>query len=321
MLEIIGNSLWDALYDLRYTIFILYFAYLVVGYLTHHKTKGYANLFKKSKKAGPLIGALLGCVPQCGFSSVMADVYSKRAISLGTLLAVFISTSDEAIPVLLGHTEFYVDMLVLIGFKVVLAIVFGYLVDLTCALIFRKSKNKVLVNANNVDEIIEKVDEEQNPCSCECHHHEHHGKENKEKREHNDHCCADNIFLDALIHTINISIFIFLASAVINILKAYIGLDFITSWLGDNAYLQILLCALVGFIPNCAGSVFLVQTYIEGGILFSAMLAGLSVGSGIGIFVLFTKNKGKKAILENLLICGLLYVFGVLSGIFVNFLY
>jgi len=316
MIEIIGNSLWDALYDLRYTIFILYFAYLIIGYLTHHKSKGYANLFRKSKKAGPLIGALLGCVPQCGFSSVMADVYSKKAVSLGTLIAVFISTSDEAIPILLGHTEFYLDMFILIAFKVGFAIIFGYLVDLVYSLIFRLSKKKISPPIENDANIIEKTDEEHNSCDCECHHHEH-----KHKHQENDNCCADNIFLDALIHTINIAIFIFLASAVINILKAYIGLDFITSWLGDNSYLQILICALVGFIPNCAGSVFLVQTYLEGGILFSSMLAGLSVGSGIGLFVLFSKNKGKKQLLENMLICGLLYVFGVISGIIVNFIY
>lgn len=317
MFEIIGLSLWEALYDLRYTIFILYFAYLIFGYLTHHKSKGYANLFKKSKETGPLIGAMLGCIPQCGFSSVMADVYSKKAITLGTLIAVFISTSDEAIPVLLGHTEFYVDMLVLIGFKIVFAIIFGYIVDLVYSLIFRKSsKMKQQVSP----EIIEKTGEEHSHCDCECHKHE----ESEEKHCHHDHdgnCCADNIFLDALIHTINIAIFIFLASAVINILKAYIGLDFITAWLGDNALLQILLCSLIGFIPNCAGSVFLVQSYIEGGILFSSMLAGLSVGSGIGIFVLWTKNKGKRGVKENLLITSLLYVFGAISGIIVNFLY
>ncbi len=320
MLEIIGESLWDALYDLRYTIFILYFAYLVIGYLTHHRAKGYANLFNKSKKTGPLIGALLGCVPQCGFSSVMADVYSKKAITLGTLIAVFISTSDEAIPILLGHTEFYLDMLILIGFKIVFAILFGFLVDLVYSLIFRKSKKAFAENSNHVTQIIEQVDEEQNPCDCECHHHEKHEHKHKHKNL-TGHCCADNIFLDALIHTINIAIFIFLATAVINVLKAYIGLDFITSWLGENPYLQILICALVGFIPNCAGSVFLVQSYIEGGILFSAMFAGLSVGSGIGIFVLFSKNRGKKAILENLLITLLLYAFGVISGIIVNFIF
>ena len=316
MFEIIGLSLWEALYDLRYTIFILYFAYLIFGYLTHHKSKGYANLFKKSRKTGPLIGALLGCVPQCGFSSVMADVYSKKAITLGTLIAVFISTSDEAIPVLLGHPEFYLDMVVLIAFKVGFAILFGYLVDLVYSWILKKTRK----SEQRVEpEVIEKTGEEHSHCDCECHKH---GDEEKHAHhEHSGNCCADNIFLDALFHTINIAIFIFLASAVINILKAYVGLDFITAWLGDNAYLQILLCALIGFIPNCAGSVFLVQSYIEGGILFSSMLAGLSVGSGIGIFVLWTKNKGKKGVKENIIISSLLYVFGVLSGIFVNFLY
>ena len=319
MLQIIGEALWDALYDLRYTIFILYFAYLLVGYLTHHKSRGYAKLLQKSKYTGPLIGAFLGCVPQCGFSSVMADVYSKKAISLGTLIAVFIATSDEAIPILIGYPSFYLDMVIMIGFKILFGIAFGYLVDFVYMLICHRTKKKFVEPPENLPEIIEKVDEEQHPCDCECHHHEH--KKEEKHRVHHDHCCADNIFLDALLHTINIAIFIFLATTIINILVSTIGLDFITSWLGDNAYVQILLCALIGFIPNCAGSVFLVELYLNGGILFSAMMAGLSVGSGIGIFILFTKNKGKKQFLENLMIMGILYAFGVMAGIFVNFIY
>ena len=319
MFEIIGEALWDALYDLRYTIFILYFAYVLIGYLTHHKSRGYAKLLQKSRYTGPLIGAFLGCVPQCGFSSVMADVYSKRAISLGTLIAVFIATSDEAIPIFVGYPNFYLDMLILIGFKLAFAIIFGYLVEVVSMLIFKKINKKIMSPPENLPEIIEEVDEEQHPCDCECHHHEH--KHEKNKMRHKEHCCADNIFLDALIHTINIAIFIFIATAIINVLVSTIGLDFITSWLGDNAFVQILLCAIIGFIPNCAGSVFLVELYLNGGILFSAMLAGLTVGSGIGIFILFTKNKGKKQLLENFMIMGILYVFGVLSGIFVNFVY
>lgn len=320
MFEIIGEALWDALYDLRFTVFILYFAYLLIGYLTHHKSRGYANLLKKSKYSGPLIGAFLGCVPQCGFSSVMADVYSKRAISIGTLIAVFLATSDEAVPILISYPNLYLDMLILLGFKLVFAIIFGYLVDFVYMLICRRTKREFVSPPENLPDIIEQVDEQQNPCDCECHHHDH-LKDEKHKKHSREHCCADNIFLDALLHTINIAIFIFVATTIINILISTIGLDFITSWLGDNAYLQILLCAVIGFIPNCAGSVFLVELFINGGVLFSAMIAGLSVGSGIGIFILFTKNKGKKQLLENLLIMSLLYVFGVVIGIFVNFIY
>lgn len=315
-MQIIGEALWDALMDTLKIVVVLYLSYLIIGYLTHHRAKGYAKLFNKSTKAGPLIGAFLGCVPQCGFSSVMADVYSKKGISLGTLIAVFIATSDEAIPIMLGHTDFYIDMLILIGFKVGFAIIFGDLVDLVYNLIFYKSKKKLSVNA---EDLIKKADEDQNPCACGCH-----GGEREEKRDEDEcdcGCCADNIFLDALIHTINISIFIFIATAIINLLISFVGLDFITGWLGDNVYLQILLCSLIGFIPNCAGSVFLVEMYLNGGIAFCSMLAGLSVGSGIGLFVLFSKNKGKKKILENLMIMGLLYVFGVVSGIIVNFIY
>lgn len=319
MWQIIGNSLWDALIDTLKIILILYFAYLLIGYLTHHKAKGYANLFNKSKKIGPLVGAFLGSVPQCGFSSVMADVYSKKAISLGTLIAVFIATSDEAIPILLGHVDFYPDMLVMIALKICFAIAFGYLVDLIYYL-FSKKKKAPKQN-DNIVEIIERVEEEQNPCDCECHHHEEEHKHEKEHKHAHGHCCADNIFLDALYHTINIAIFIFIATSLINILIECIGLDFITSWLGDSVILQILLCCLIGFIPNCAGSVLLVELYINGGIVFSAMLAGLSVGSGIGLFVLFSKNKGKKGILENLMIMGILYTFGVISGLIVNLFY
>lgn len=314
-MQVIGDALWDAFLDTLKIILVLYLAYLVIGYLTHHKSKGYAKLFKNSKKTGPLIGAFLGCVPQCGFSSVMADVYSKKAVSLGTLIAVFIATSDEAIPILLGNPDYYIDILVLIGFKVAFAILFGYIIDLFVAL-FSRGKKIDVMSSNKVEKIIENADEERHHCDCSCHDenacgHEKHDEKHK-------HCCADNIFLDALIHTLNIAIFIFIATFLINILISYVGLDFITSWLGDNAYLQILLCSLIGLIPNCASSVFLVEMYINGGIMFSAMLAGLSVGSGIGIFVLFSKNRGKKQTLQNILILLLLYGLGVVAGIITN---
>lgn len=316
MFKVIGEALWDALVDLRYMVFVLYLSYLLIGYLTHHKAKGYSNLLKKTRKTGPLIGAFLGCVPQCGFSSVMADVYSKKAISLGTLVAVFIATSDEAIPIMFGHPEAYLDILILLGFKLALAIFFGYVVDLIYNLIFIKKKKAKQIAEENIEVVIEKTEEEHNPCDCECHHHEDGHKHKKDK-----HCCADNIFLDALIHTLKITAIIFVATTIINLLIHYLGLDFITSWLGDNAYLQILICSLIGLIPNCASSVLLVELYLSGGILFSAMLAGLCVGSGVGIFVLFSKNRGKKKIFENISILVLMYAIGVASGIFVNLIY
>ena len=303
-MQIFLSALSDAALDTLKVLPILYLAYLLVAYFSHEKSKKFTNFLNKSKKAGPLVGAFLGCVPQCGFSSVMSDLYARRSITLGTLIAVFIATSDEAIPILIANPNFTVDLLIMIGLKIAFAIAFGYLVDITLNLFERKRIKKQLTQISEHD-----LEHTHDYCMCNGH------SDTKE------HCHEENIFLDALHHSVSIALYIFVATLLINIIVEYIGMEALTSWFGGNVYIQILLAGLIGLIPNCAASVFLVELYINGGIAFSAMFAGLSVGAGVGIIILFTKNVGKHKIWQNIAILSMLYIFGVASGMIVSLFY
>lgn len=303
-MQIFLSALSDAALDTLKVLPILYLAYLLVAYFSHEKSKKFTNFLNKSKKAGPLVGAFLGCVPQCGFSSVMSDLYARRSITLGTLIAVFIATSDEAIPILIANTNFTVDLLIMIGLKIAFAIAFGYLVDITLNLFERKRIKKQLTQISEHD-----LEHTHDYCMCNGH------SDTKE------HCHEENIFLDALHHSVSIALYIFVATLLINIIVEYVGMEALTSWFGGNVYIQILLAGLIGLIPNCAASVFLVELYINGGIAFSAMFAGLSVGAGVGIIILFTKNVGKHKIWQNIAILSMLYIFGVASGMIVSLFY
>lgn len=303
-MQIFLSALSDAALDTLKVLPILYLAYLLVAYFSHEKSKKFTNFLNKSKKAGPLVGAFLGCVPQCGFSSVMSDLYARRSVTLGTLIAVFIATSDEAIPILIANPNFTVDLLIMIGLKIAFAIAFGYLVDITLNIFERKRMKKQLNQISEHD-----LEHTHDHCACLGH------SDTKE------HCHEESIFLDALHHSVSIALYIFVATLLINIIVECVGMDALTGWFGGNVYIQILLAGLIGLIPNCAASVFIVELYINGGIAFSAMFAGLSVGAGVGIIILFTKNVGKHKIWQNIAILSMLYVFGIASGMIVSLFY
>ncbi len=290
-MEIFLDSLKDAAIDTALTLPILYLAYLLVGYFSHNNNEKYSKILHHTKKAGPLVGAFLGCVPQCGFSSVMSKLYNDKVVTLGTLMAVFIATSDEAIPLMISKPEFIPKLLILLGLKVLLAVIIGYGIDIVSHLITLKRPTK-----------LHEYDEP--------HHHEH------------GHCCAENIFLDALKHTLIIALYVFVATLVINLIFGYAGTDFFRTILTDNVYIQILIASLIGLIPNCSASVFLVELYMSGIIAgtqvlsFAALCAGLCAGAGVGLIVLFTT--GKKKILKNLGITGLLYLLAISCGMVVS---
>ncbi len=290
-MEIFLDALKDAAIDTALTLPILYLAYLLVGYFSHNNNEKYSKILHHTKKAGPLVGAFLGCVPQCGFSSVMSNLYNDKVVTLGTLMAVFIATSDEAIPLMVSKPEFIPKLLILLGFKVLLAVIIGYSIDLVVHLITIRRPQTL----NDYEEP---------------HHHEH------------GHCCAKNIFLDALKHTVIIALYVFIATLVINLIFGYAGTDFFRTILTDNVYIQILIASLIGLIPNCSASVFLVELYMSGIIAgtpvlsFAALCAGLCAGAGVGLIVLYTT--GKKNVLRNLGITGLLYIFAVCCGLIVS---
>ena len=291
----------DALLDTLKVVPILLFVYLLIAFITHHKEEPFSFITGKKKWFGPLFGSLLGSIPQCGFSAAMADLYTQKKITLGTLFAVFIATSDEAIPLLIANPNAYKEMFILIGFKLLFALFFGYLIDIFFNKKFYENMKERFEHKHTHDE--------------HCHHEHNHENCNHEHLEDHcthDHCCADNIFMDAIIHTLKISAFILLFNLIFGIIIYFVSMERFLSIININPYLQALITPIIGLIPNCAGSIFLVEVFLEGGISLASTIGGLSAGSGIGILILFRKSKNIK---QNILILLSLYVIGVLIGL------
>ncbi|MEG1996342.1 MAG: putative manganese transporter, partial [Oscillospiraceae bacterium] len=212
-----------------------------------------------------------------------SNLYAGKVITMGTLIAVFISTSDEAIPILASNPDNFGVILLIIGIKIVSAIVIGLLID-----VIIKPKR----DDDNADDFC---------ASCHCH----------EK--------GGRVLVPAIIHTVKIFAFILVITLVLDTIMFYIGEERIALLLGANRFIQPFICALIGFIPNCAASVLLTDLFINGVVSFAGLTAGLCTGAGVGLAVLFQANKGLK---ENVKIIGILYVSGVviglITGIFVH---
>ena len=307
---------------------ILLLVYILIEFLEHKGSVKFEKMIASSKKYGPLWGAGLGCVPQCGFSAVMADLFSKKMITIGTLFAVFIATSDEAFAILLSSPDIIWSLLTLIACKLVLAVLIGYLLDL----IFRKeSKN---LNADNLvhnlhfehevshhhdlehqkDEHCDTCAMEEKSCvSCEHNHlhHHHELEENSSKSKVFWHIC-----LQGLWHALQIFAIILIANIIITVvLQLAGGEEVLAKMLGTNKWYSPLICALIGLIPNCAGSCVLADLYINGMLSFASCLGGLCTGAGVGLLVLFKNKKNWK---QNLFITLLLYLIGVIVGFIFN---
>ena len=300
----------DAVIDTLKIIPVLLLVYLLIEFLTHHKEEPFSFIHRKGKKFGALIGASLGTIPQCGFSSAMADLYSSKKITIGTLFAVFIATSDEAVPILIANPYAWKEMLILLATKFAFAVIFGYLIDYVIC------SNKFHIFKKRFDKANIKNSEQNHECHHEhdecCHHNEEnceHGHAEGECGHH--HCCANNIFIEAIIHTLKISAYILIINLIFGIIIYYVQLETFISAISINKFLQPLVTSLIGLIPNCAGSVLLVELYLEGGLTLASTIGGLSAGSGIGIMILFRKNKNIK---QNVLILISLYLIGTLIG-------
>lgn len=279
MTDIIFEAVLDSLKALPF----LFGAYLLIEYLEHRAGDKIKSSLSKMRFMGPIGGAALGCIPQCGISVAAANFYSGRLISVGTLLAVFIATSDEALPILLSTPGAALDVLRLIGVKLVAAVLVGLLADLVLNR-FLKPKEK-----EPFHEIC---------ASCDC---EHRG-----------------VLKSALLHTGKIFFFLLLVNLLLSLGIYFIGQEKISVILLSGSGFQPLLAALIGLIPNCASSVVLVELYLSGALSFGAAVAGLCTGAGMGILVLFKVNKKLK---ENLALVGVLYTAGVVTGTVVNLLF
>ena len=320
--HIFAHSLYHAIEECLKVLPVLFIAYLLVSLLSHDHGRKFSKFLSKNKRTSVLYASFLGCVPQCGFSSFIADLYSRKTVSLGTLIAVFVATSDEAIPLMISDSSKIVDMLILIGLKIAFALFWGYLIDLTLQLF--KRKKKVVARGYNYKYSNKHCGKGVMPYKTpECGHIHSDNCGPSCGHQHGD-CCADNIFLDAFKHTFSIVLYIFVASLVLNCIVECVDTTTVQNLLTTNVYIQIILASLIGLIPNCASSVLLVQLFIgveaQGQVIqilqFPALVAGLTAGAGVGLFILLSRNR--KYPLKNLGILLLQYAIGVTTGMFLT---
>ena len=290
LLHALEHSLLDTLKMLPF----LAVAFLILEYTEAKIEQKSSAVIQKAGRLGPLAGGLLGLVPQCGFSVIGSNFYAKRIITLGTLIAIYLSTSDEALLIMLTKPERIVDVLAVMAIKLAVALLAGYIIDL----VVRKRAQK--------DE--------------DCHHCHHHDDScEDEELIGEEHCCSHTdwgaIIKCTLKRTASVFAFLFVASFALAYVIELIGEARLQEIMLTESPLQPLLTALIGLIPNCAASVVITELYIGGTISAGQMLAGLFTGSGVGLLVLFRTNR---SIRENLLLTGILYVCGVALGLLVG---
>lgn len=285
MLDTLLDILLDALKDTLLMIPFLFGVYVLIEYMEHASSDKIEKAFKKLGPFGPIGGAVIGTIPQCGVSAAAANLYTGRVISIGTIIAVFLAASDEAIPMIIANPSKISVLWKLILIKIAIAVLAGIIVDLIYKFY---SRNNSPNSDNHFHELCEK-------CGCDEH----------------------GILFSALMHTINITVFVFLITFLLNFAITYVGEDTIAKFMMSDNFFQPFISALVGFIPNCASSVIITQLYLEDGILsFGSAIAGLCTSAGLGLLVLFKTNK--KHMKQNLLICGILYAAAVFAGVIIN---
>lgn len=280
-LDVIADTLIDALKLLPF----LFVTYLVMEYIEHKAGDKAEEMVQKAGRFGPFIGSILGIIPQCGFSAAASNLYAGRIITLGTLISIFLSTSDEMLPIFISEKVSALTILRILGIKVLIGMIAGLLIDLA---VRRKHHNGTEHEHLKIEEM------------CD---HQH------------CHCGEGKIWKSALSHTLQIILFIVIVSFVLNLLIGIVGEDSLSAVLSGKPVLGSILAGVIGLIPNCAASVVLTQLYLEGMLNAGSMIAGLLVGAGVGLLVLFRVNEDIK---ENFKITALLYVIGVVSGIVIE---
>lgn len=276
MVDILLDTLIDSLKLLPF----LFIAFLIIE-LIEHKFSNYASSFiEKSGVYGPLVGGVLGIFPQCGFSVMATNLYVTKIVSLGTLVSVYLSTSDEMLPILLSHDVAILEIIKILGVKFIVAVLAGFIIDI----LFKRNISK---------------------CShsdlCE-----------------KEHChCEKSIIKSTLKHTFNIFIFIFIFIFILSNCMEYIGEDVFYNIFNRSSIFSPLITSLIGLIPSCGASVIITEMYLNNIIPFSSLISGLLTGSGVAIVVLFRTNNNLK---DNLRVLALVYGIGAVSGLIIEVL-
>lgn len=275
------DAIWDGTLDTLKLIPFLFITYLVMEWVEHRTSDHTKTAIRKAGRLGPLVGGILGVIPQCGFSAAAASLYAGKVITAGTLIAVFLSTSDEMLPILLSERAgigFIAKVLIV---KALYGVIAGFLVDF----LFRKlNERRIGVGIHGI-------------CTQEhCH-------------------CEKGIVRSALKHTVSITFFILLISIALNILLSIVGTENLSNLVLNRPIIGEVLAGLIGLIPNCAASIALTQLYLEGVMSAGAMVSGLMVGAGVGLLVLFRTNRHTR---QNIQLTILLYILGVAGGLIVQ---
>ena len=281
IVEVLGDTVAHTISMLPF----LFLAFLLIEFLEHKAQDKIKHLFTSAGIMGPAVATILGCIPQCGFSVMSANLYSSGIISLGSLVAVFLATSDEAIILLATAENGAFEIFRLLLSKILISLIFGYAIYF----IEKKHHHK--------------------------HHHEHH--HSHDLCEH-DHCgCEENggVLRPALIHTAKVFGFLFLFTLIINLFVAIFGMETLSHILLSDSILQPFISALIGFIPNCASSVLLTQLYVNETLTFGSLIAGLCTNAGAGLLILF---RDKSKIKENVRISGILYLCAIIPGVILH---
>ena len=273
--EILEHTLLDSIKLIPF----LFITYLLMEFLEHKASSKINNTIKKSGKFGPVIGGGLGLLPQCGFSVMATNLYMGRIITLGTLISIYLTTSDEMLPILISAQIPVASIVKILAIKFAIGLLAGFIIDL----IVSKLKNKKQIDEEEVD-------------FCE-----------------HEHChCEEGIVKSAIRHTVSIFIFIIVITLILNIVIHFIGENTLSNLIMNNKILGPVIASLIGLIPNCASSVIISQLYVENVISGAIMISGLLVNAGDGLLVLFRVNRNLK---ENIKIATILYGIGVISGI------
>ena len=285
MNEIIKEAILDTVKDTATLVPFLFVTYLAMEWLEGKTEDRSVKMLSNVGRARHLLGAAIGLIPQCGFSAAAASLFSGGVITVGTLISVFLSTSDEMLPIFISSSVGIASIIKILAFKFIIAFVSGVAVDA----LFKVIRPKAMDNKHIHDLC------EQDHCGCE----EEEG----------------GIVRSALVHTMKITAFIFVVSLIISLLVGFAGKEAVASLMSGAPVLGSFVCGLIGLIPNCAASVVIAELYLEGILTAGQMMSGLLVGAGVGLLVLVRTNRRPK---ENIWIITTLYFLGVFWGLIID---
>lgn len=276
MIDIIKDTLMDSLKLIPF----LFCAFLIMEFIEHKLSNKSKKVIEKSGKYGPFLGSILGAFPQCGFSVAATNLYATRIISVGTLIAIYLSTSDEMLPILISQNVDAILILEILGLKVAIGMICGVFIDYIL-------RNKKQSKHNEIKDFCEE-----------------------------EHChCDHGIILPTIKHTLNILLFITIVTFLLNLGIEYLGEENIAKIFMKDSFVGPFISSLIGLIPNCASSVVITELYLTEAITFGSAMAGLLTGAGVGLLILFKVNKNMK---DNFKILFTVYGIGVVVGIIID---